>query len=150
AELYRRLRNSLRWILGSLDGFTEEERLPETEFPALETFLLHRLWELNAKIATAVQNHDWTGVYPALHNFCATDLSAFYFDIRKDSLYCDRPDTLRRCPSRSFLDILFRALTSWLAPVLPFTAEEAWCARFGDDVSVHLTPFPEIPEAWRN
>jgi isoleucyl-tRNA synthetase len=150
AELYRRLRNSLRWILGSLDGFTEEERLPEQEFPALEKFLLHRLWELNAKIATAVQSHDWTGVYPALHNFCATDLSAFYFDIRKDSLYCDRPDLARRRASRSFLDILFRALTAWLAPVLPFTAEEAWCARFGDEVSVHLTPFPEIPDAWRN
>jgi isoleucyl-tRNA synthetase len=150
AELYRRLRNSLRWILGSLDGFTEEERVPEADFPALETFLLHRLWELNAKVAAAVQNHDWVGVYPALHNFCATDLSAFYFDIRKDSLYCDRPDSPRRRASRSFLDILFRALTSWLAPVLPFTAEEAWCARFGDDVSVHLTQFPAIPESWRN
>ena len=150
AELYRRLRNSLRWILGSLDGFTEEERVPEAEFPALERFLLHRLWELNAKIAEAVENHDWTGVYPALHHFCTTDLSAFYFDIRKDSLYCDRPDAPRRRACRSFLDILFRALTSWLAPVLPFTAEEAWCARFGDDVSVHLTQFPAIPEAWRD
>ncbi|HVE20778.1 MAG TPA: isoleucine--tRNA ligase [Acidocella sp.] len=150
AELYRRLRNSLRWILGSLDGFTEEERVPAAEFPGLERFLLHRLWELNEKIAGAVRNHDWTGVYPALHQFCTTDLSAFYFDIRKDSLYCDRPDAPRRRASRSFLDILFRALTAWLAPVLPFTAEEAWCARFGDDVSVHLTQFPEIPEAWRD
>jgi isoleucyl-tRNA synthetase len=150
AELYRRLRNSLRWILGSLDGFTEEERVPAAEFPALERFLLHRLWELNEKIAGAMQSHDWTGVYPALHQFCTTDLSAFYFDIRKDSLYCDRPDAPRRRASRSFLDILFRALTSWLAPVLPFTAEEAWCARFGDDVSVHLMQFPEIPAAWRD
>jgi isoleucyl-tRNA synthetase len=150
AELYRRLRNSLRWVLGSLDGFAEDERVPAQEFPALERFLLHRLWELNAKIAGALQTHDWTGVYPALHQFCTTDLSAFYFDIRKDSLYCDAPNSPRRRASRSFLDILFRALTAWLAPVLPFTAEEAWCARFGDDVSVHLTQFPEIPDAWRN
>ena len=150
AELYRRLRNSLRWVLGSLDGFAEDERVPAQEFPALERFLLHRLWELNAKIAGALQTHDWTGVYPALHQFCTTDLSAFYFDIRKDSLYCDPPNSPRRRASRSFLDILFRALTAWLAPVLPFTAEEAWCARFGDDVSVHLTQFPEIPDAWRN
>jgi isoleucyl-tRNA synthetase len=150
AELYRRLRNSLRWVLGSLDGFAEDERVPAQEFPALEQFLLHRLWELNAKIAGALQTHDWTGVYPALHQFCTTDLSAFYFDIRKDSLYCDPPNSPRRRASRSFLDILFRALTGWLAPVLPFTAEEAWCARFGDDVSVHLTQFPEIPDDWRN
>jgi isoleucyl-tRNA synthetase len=150
AELYRRLRNTLRWILGSLDGFTEAEKLPEAEFPDLETFMLHRLWELNAKIAQAVESHDWTGVYPALHHFSATDLSAFYFDIRKDSLYCDRPDSWKRRASRSLLDILHRCLTAWLAPVLPFTAEEAFCARYGDDVSVHTTQFPEIPDMWRN
>ena len=150
AELYRRLRNTLRWILGSLDGFTETEKLPEAEFPELETFMLHRLWELNAKIAQAVESHDWTGVYPALHHFSATDLSAFYFDIRKDSLYCDRPDSKKRRASRSLLDILHRCLTAWLAPVLPFTAEEAFCSRFGDDASVHATQFPEIPDAWRN
>ena len=150
AELYRRLRNTLRWILGSLDGFTEAEKLPEAEFPELETFMLHRLWELDAKIAQAVESHDWTGVYPALHHFSATDLSAFYFDIRKDSLYCDRPDSKKRRASRSLLDILHRCLTAWLAPVLPFTAEEAFCSRFGDDASVHATQFPEIPDAWRN
>ena len=150
AELYRRLRNTLRWILGSLDGFTEAEKLPEQEFPELEQFLLHRLSELNAKIADAVQSHDWTGVYPALHHFCATDLSAFYFDIRKDSLYCDRPDAKKRRASRSFLDILHRCLTAWLAPVLPFTAEEAWTTRFGEENSLHLTLFPEIPANWRN
>jgi isoleucyl-tRNA synthetase len=150
AELYRRLRNTLRWILGSLDGFTEAEKLPEQDFPELEQFLLHRLSELNAKIADAVQSHDWTGVYPALHHFCATDLSAFYFDIRKDSLYCDRPDAKKRRASRSFLDILHRCLTAWLAPVLPFTAEEAWTTRFGEENSLHLTLFPEIPANWRN
>jgi isoleucyl-tRNA synthetase len=150
AELYRRLRNSLRWILGSLDGFTESEKLPEAQFPELEQLILHRLWELNAKIQTALVMHDWTGVYPAIHHFCATDLSAFYFDIRKDSLYCDKPSSEKRRACRTLLDVLHRALTAWLAPVLPFTAEECWTTRFGAENSVHLTLFPEIPEAWRN
>ena len=150
AELYRRLRNSLRWILGSLDGFSEAERVPVADFPDLEKFLLHRLAELYAKLQAAVEGHDWTGVYPAIHHFCATDLSAFYFDIRKDSLYCDAPSAATRKACRSFLDILFRCLTTWLAPALPFTAEEAWMARFGAEASVHLEAFEAAPEAWRN
>jgi isoleucyl-tRNA synthetase len=150
AELYRRLRNSLRWILGSLDGFTDAEAVPAAAFPPLEKFMLHRLWELDAQMRGALATHDWTGFYPALHNFCATDLSAFYFDIRKDTLYCDRPDAPKRRACRSLLDILHRCLTAWLAPVLPFTAEEAFCARFGDAGSVHLTLFPDVPEDWRD
>ncbi|OYV33637.1 MAG: isoleucine--tRNA ligase, partial [Acidocella sp. 20-61-6] len=150
AELYRRLRNTLRWILGSLDGFTEAEKLPEAEFPELENLMLHRLWELNALIQKAVASHDWTGVYPAIHHFCSTDLSAFYFDVRKDSLYCDRVDSKKRRACRTVLDILHRCLTAWLAPALPFTAEESWVSRFGDNASVHLTLFPEIPAMWQN
>ncbi len=150
AELYRRLRNTLRWVLGSLDGFSEAERVPEQKFPALERFMLHRLWELNQRVLGAVRGHDWTGVYPAIHHFCATDLSAFYFDIRKDSLYCDAPSAEKRRACRSFLDILHRCLTTWLAPALPFTAEEAWIARFGAEASVHLEPFHPVPEAWRD
>jgi isoleucyl-tRNA synthetase len=150
SELYRRLRNTLRWILGSLDGFDEAERVAEAAFPELEKFLLHRLWELDGKVRAAVAGHDWTGVYPAIHHFCATDLSAFYFDIRKDSLYCDPAETAKRRASRSLLDILHRCLTAWLAPALPFTAEEAWVTRFGDAASVHLTLFPEIPESCRD
>jgi isoleucyl-tRNA synthetase len=150
AELYRRLRNTLRWILGSLDGFDDAERLPDQEFPELERLILHRLAELDFLIRNAVASHDWTGVYPAIHHFCATDLSAFYFDTRKDSLYCDRADAEKRRASRSLLDILHRCLTAWLAPALPFTAEEAYCARYGDDASVHLTLFPDIPGHWRD
>ncbi len=150
AELYRRLRNTLRWLLGSLDGFTEAERLAEAEYPELERFLLHRLWELNARRRAAVESHDWTGVYPALHHFCAADLSAFYFDIRKDSLYCDAPSAPKRRACRSFLDILFRCLATWLAPALPFTAEEAWIARHGLSASVHLELFPAVPDSWRD
>jgi isoleucyl-tRNA synthetase len=150
AELYRRIRNTLRWLLGSLDGFTDAETLPEEQFPELEKLILHRLSELDQLMRTALQTHDWTGVYPAIHNFCATDLSAFYFDIRKDSLYCDRPDSEKRRACRTVLDILHRCLTAWLAPALPFTAEDSWTARFGEASSVHTTLFPKIPESWRN
>jgi len=112
--------------------------------------VLHRLTELDAKIRAATETYDWSGVYPEVHNFCATDLSAFYFDIRKDALYCDRPDSLRRRAARTVLDHIHRCLTTWLAPVLCFTAEEAWCARFGEDSSVHLQLFPTMPHEWRD
>jgi isoleucyl-tRNA synthetase len=150
AELYRRLRNTLRWILGSLDGFAESERVELAEMPELERWVLHRLSELDGMIRTAVASYDWTGVLPALHGFCATDLSAFYFDVRKDALYCDRPDSLRRRAARTVLDHLHRCLCAWLAPVLVFTAEEAWTSRFGTGTSVHLQTYPVIPEGWND
>ena len=150
AELYRRLRNTLRWVLGSLDGFTETERVAVQEMPELERWILHRLTELSARFAVAVDSYDWTGVYPDLHHFCAVDLSAFYFDIRKDTIYCDRPDSLRRRAARTVLDHLHRYLCTWLAPVLCFTSEEAWCARFGEDGSVHLELFQTPPAGWRD
>ncbi len=150
AELYRRLRNTLRWILGSLDGFSSDEILPAEDMPELERWVLHRLTDIDTKFRAAVQSYDWTGIYPDLHNFCSVDLSAFYFDIRKDALYCDRPDSLRRRAARTVLDYLHRYLCTWLAPVLCFTAEEAWCARFGDDASVHLEPFQTPPAGWRD
>jgi len=150
AELYRRLRNTLRWVLGSLAGFDTGENVPVAEMPELERWVLHRLSALDARIRAAVASYDWTGVYPELHNFCATDLSAFYFDIRKDAIYCDRPDSLRRRAARTVLDHLHRCLTIWLAPVLCFTAEEAWAARFGDAESVHLQLFPDLPLEWRD
>jgi isoleucyl-tRNA synthetase len=150
AELYRRIRNTLRWLLGSVAGFTDAERLPEAQMPELERYMLHRLTELGARVGAAVTTHDWTGVFPDLHNFCATDLSAFYFDIRKDALYCDRPDSLRRRAARTVLDHLHRCLCTWLAPVLCFTAEEAWTARFGEADSVHLQLFPTLPSTWRD
>ena len=150
AELYRRLRNTLRWLLGSLSGFLVSEAIPYKEMPELEKWVLHRLSELDARIRASVRNYDWTGVYPELHNFCATDLSAFYFDVRKDAIYCDRPNSLRRRAARTVLDHLHRCLTTWLAPVLCFTAEEAWCARFGDAESVHLQLFADVPAEWRD
>jgi isoleucyl-tRNA synthetase len=150
AELYRRLRNTLRWVLGSMAGFDEAERVPLADMPELERWVLHRLTALDARLRGAVASYDWTGVYPELHNFCSTDLSAFYFDIRKDAIYCDRPDSLRRRSARTVLNHLHRCLTTWLAPALCFTAEEAWAARFGDAESVHLQLFPNLPAEWRD
>ncbi|MCS6891666.1 MAG: isoleucine--tRNA ligase [Rhodovarius sp.] len=152
AELYRRIRNTLRWILGGLAGYSEaEEALPYSALPELERWVLHRLSELDRLIRAAVDSHDWTGVIPELHGFCNNDLSAFYFDIRKDSLYCDAPASPRRRAVRTVLDQLHRCLTAWFAPVLVFTAEEAWLARFpGDEESVHLRQFPDLPAAWRD
>jgi len=149
-ELYRRLRNTLRWLLGALDGFTEDERVPYADMPELERWVLHRLGDLGGLVARAVETHEWVGVYPAVHGFCATDLSAFYFDVRKDSIYCDAPNSLRRRAARTVLDHLHRCLCAWLAPVLVFTAEEAWTARFGEAESIHLQPFPDIPTEWHD
>jgi isoleucyl-tRNA synthetase len=148
AELYRRLRNSLRWLLGGLDGFSESETVPHPDMPDPERFILHRVAELDRRVRAAVQGYDWNGVVPDIHNFCATDLSAFYFDIRKDALYCDRPDSLRRRACRTVLDILHRTLSTWLAPTLCFTADEAWVARFGPEDSVHLAQYPAVPPEW--
>jgi len=148
AELYRRIRNTLRWLLGGLDGFTDAELVAYDDLPELERFILHRVAELDRRIRGAVESYDWNGVVPELHVFCATDLSAFYFDIRKDTLYCDRPDSVRRRACRTVLDVLHRALCTWFAPILCFTADEAWVARFGENDSVHLAQFPDVPADW--
>ena len=148
AELYRRLRNTLRWLLGSLHGWTEAERVAPEAMPELERWILHRLSELDARMRRALETHDWTGIYPDLHAFCSSDLSAFYFDVRKDSIYCDAPGHPTRRAARTVLDLLHRCLTAWLAPVLCFTAEEAWLARFpSEDDSIHLQSFPAIPDS---
>ena len=151
ADAYRRLRNTLRYLLGNLDGFDARERLPAAEMPELERFLLHRLWELDALVRRCCADYDFHGMFTALHNFCAVDLSSFYFDVRKDTLYCARPDDPVRRATRTVLDALFSCLTAWLAPIVCFTAEEAWLARFPSETdSVHLRLFPEVPATWRN
>ena len=151
AELYRRMRNTLRWLLGNLAGFDEAEKVPVAGMPELERWVLHRLTELDARVRKAVADYDWNGVMPEIHAFCATDLSAFYFDIRKDSLYCDAASSPRRRAARTVLDQLHRCLCAWLAPVLCFTAEEAWLSRFGEGAeSIHFQEFPALPAEWRD
>ncbi|HXP73550.1 MAG TPA: isoleucine--tRNA ligase [Stellaceae bacterium] len=152
ADVYRRLRNTLRYLLGNLAGFSERERLDVAEMPELERWVLHRLAETDALVREASETYAFHTLFTALHNLCAVDLSAFYFDVRKDVLYCDRPDSLRRRAARTVLDRVFDSLARWLAPVLCFTAEEAWLARHGEapEVSVHLELYPELPADWRD
>ncbi len=150
-EAYRRLRNTLRYLLGALDGFKASETIEVAKMPELERFVLHRLWEMNEALKVANETYEFHKFYTALHAFCASDLSAFYFDVRKDSLYCDRPDSTRRRAVRTVLDRLFQCLVTWLAPVLVFTTEESWLSRYGETAaSVHLQDFPEIPADWRD
>ena len=151
ADAYRRLRNTLRYILGNLDGFDTSERIDLAEMPELERWVLHRLREMDQFIRKCINEYDFHAMFTALHNFCAIDLSSFYFDVRKDALYCDQAESIRRRSARTVLDELFSCLTAWLAPVICFTAEEAWLARNpGDDESVHLRTFPDVPGAWRD
>ena len=150
-DLYRRLRNTLRYVIGNLSDFEESERIDPADMPELERWVLHRLSELDSVIKQGVDNFDFHALFQQLHNFCAMDLSAFYFDIRKDVLYCDASTSFRRRATRTVLDILFNSLTTWLAPILCFTAEEAWQARVkNSEDSVHLKTFMEIPKDWSN
>lgn len=150
ADSYRRLRNTMRFMLGSLNDFTEADRMDPADMPELERWVLHRLSELDETVHAGYKAFDFQGVFSAVFNFATVELSAFYFDIRKDALYCDG-NTERRRAARTVLDILFTRLTTWLAPVLVFTMEEVWLERFGgEDSSVHLTDFVETPKAWRD
>ncbi|MEO5374424.1 MAG: isoleucine--tRNA ligase [Alphaproteobacteria bacterium] len=151
ADVYRRLRNTLRYLLGSLDGFSEQERIGRERMPELERWVLHRVFEMDALVRRSCEDYDFHTLFGELHGFCAVDLSAFYFDIRKDSLYCDRPDSDRRRSVRTVLDVLFERLVRWLAPLMSFTAEEAWGCRHPDENgSVHLQQFAEVPAEWRD
>ncbi len=148
ADSYRRLRNTMRFLLGSLGDVTAADRVEPSDMPELERWVLHRLSELDETVRKGYAAYDFQGVFQALFNFATTDLSAFYFDIRKDALYCDG-DTPRRRAARTVLEILFERLTTWLAPVLVFTMEEVWLERHpGDTSSVHLQAIsPRRPQA---
>ena len=151
ADAYRRLRNTLRFILGALDGWDEAERLPVEEMPELERYVLNRIRELDVEVREGYEAFEFQKVFSRLFNFCTVNLSSIYFDIRKDSLYCDAPTSISRRAARTVLDILFHRLTAWLSPILVFTMEEVWLERFpGDDSSVHLQVFPEAEESWRD
>jgi len=150
ADSYRRLRNTMRFVLGNLHGFGEAERVAAQDMPELERWVLHRLAELDQVVRQGYASYDFQGVFRAVFEFATSDLSAFYFDIRKDTLYCDG-DTLRRKSCRTVLDLIFHRLTTWLAPMLVFTMEEVWLCRFpGDQSSVHLEDIPETPAAWKD
>jgi isoleucyl-tRNA synthetase len=137
-------------MLGALSHFDESDRVEPADMPELERFVLHRLAELDEVVRAGYDAYDFQGVFQQLFNFCTVELSAFYFDIRKDALYCDG-DTQRRRAARTVMDILFQRLTTWLAPVLVFTMEDVWLDRYpGDESSVHLQDIPETPAAWKD
>src|SRR5207248_6689713 len=155
-ETYRKLRNTLRWMLGSLAHLHPEDRVAFADMPELERLMLHRLAELDRQVRQSYADFDYKRIFAALNAFMTSDLSAFYFDIRKDALYCDPISSTARRACLSVLDRLFRCTVTWLAPMLPFTAEEAWLARHPSvlgagtheparDHSVHLQLFADLP-----
>ncbi|MFT7392287.1 MAG: isoleucyl-tRNA synthetase, partial [Paracoccaceae bacterium] len=151
ADSYRRLRNTFRFLLGALDGFDTAERVAPEDMPMLERFMLHRLAELDQVVRDGYRAYEFRKVQQALFDFCSSDLSAFFFDARKDALYCDGADSLRRRATRTVMEALFDRLVTWYAPILPFTAEDAWLERFpGEASSVHLVDFPATPAEWRD
>lgn len=157
ADLYRRLRNTFRYLLGALEGMSQEEMIPTSEYknmPELEQLVLHWLAELDEDIRGYVTNYEFGKMAHRLHNFCANELSAFYFDIRKDSLYCDHPDDMKRRACRTVMLHIFECLATWLSPMLCFTTEEVWSHRpqgvLDNADSIHLRTFPSIPAIWKN
>ena len=152
ADSYRRLRNTMRFLLGNLADWDESERIDRADMPLLERWVLHRLAELDSELREGYDQFAFQRVFTTLFNFCTNDLSSFYFDIRKDSLYCDAKGDPRRRACRTTLDLVFHRVVRWLAPLLCFTAEEVWLSRFGDGPgqSVHLHSFGDTPSSWRD
>jgi len=151
AESYRKLRNTLRWMLGALAHFKPGDAVKLKDMPELERLMLHRLFELQHEIIDAYRNYDFRKVIAVLSHYMNTELSAFYFDIRKDALYCEAPSSVKRKAALTVVDHICEALIKWLAPVLSFTCDEAWQQYKPKGASsVHLEAFPKIPKDWND
>jgi isoleucyl-tRNA synthetase len=148
-DAYRKLRNTVRWMLGTL-AHDDGESVALADMPELERLMLHRLAELDEMVRTGYDAFEFKRITRALLDFMVVELSAFYFDIRKDALYCEGPSSTKRKAAVEVVRRLFDCLAKWLAPMLPFTMEEAWLDRYPQAASVHLEQFPQIPAAWRN
>ena len=148
-DAYRKLRNTLRWMLGTL-AHDEGETVAMGDMPEIERLMLHRLYELDQLVRKGYDEFDFKRIARTLIDFANIELSAFYFDIRKDALYCDAPSSTRRKAALQVIDRIFDCLTIWLAPMLPFTMEEAWLSRRPDADSIHLAQFPDIDPNWQN
>ncbi len=149
-DAYRKLRNTIRYLLGALSDYSPDEAVEVGDMPPLERFMMHRLYELDRSTRAALERYDFRATVQPIAEFCSVDLSALYIDVRRDSLYCDRPDGLRRRAVRTVLDAVFERLTVWLSFALPFTCEEAWLTRYPETTSNCLRVFPDTPDAWRN
>ena len=152
SDHYRRIRNTLRYLLGAGEGFdAKKEGLAAEEMPELERWVLHRLTELDKLVCEKTERYDFHAIFTHIHDFCNGDLSAFYFDIRKDTLYCDSPASIERRACRTVMDETLKCLISWIAPILCFTADEAWMAYRGDETdSIHLHEYAKTQECWHN
>ncbi|TAN00835.1 MAG: isoleucine--tRNA ligase, partial [Rhizobiaceae bacterium] len=148
-DAYRKLRNTVRWMLGTL-AHDDGEDIPLADMPELERLMLHRLSELDELVRKGYDAFDFKRITKALIDFTVVDLSAFYFDVRKDALYCDAPSSVRRKSAVNVVRLIFDCLVKWLAPMLPFTMEEAWLDRYPEAASIHLEQFPSLPGEWRN
>ena len=146
-DSYRKLRNVIRWMLGTL-AYDEGENIAYEDMPDLEKFMLHRLYELDRLVNEAYDGFDFKRITRALLDFSIVDLSAFYFDIRKDSLYCDAPSSIKRKSAIHVVREIFERMVTWLAPMLPFTMEEAWLERHPESKSVHFEQFRKTPDSW--
>jgi isoleucyl-tRNA synthetase len=148
-DAYRKLRNTLRWMLGTL-AHDRGDEIPLTQMPELERLMLHRIAELDAMVEEGYNAFDFKRVFSQLFNFMTVELSAFYFDVRKDALYCDAPSSVKRKAALQVVRILFDHLVKWMAPLMPFTMEEAWLERYPDAGSVHMEQFSKPAGDWQN
>ena len=149
SESYRKIRNTFRFLIGNLNNLSKKEFVKEKEFPELEKYLLHRLWEVDQVVKKCVDTFNFHLMFTTLLNFCTNDLSSFYFDIRKDTIYCDSILSHKRKSSRSLLNIIFNYLVRWFAPSISFTTEEAWKA-IGNTESIHLEDFLSCNSSYEN
>jgi len=150
-DSYRKIRNTVRYVLGALEGFDDSEKVPFDDMPELERYVLNLLADLDVTIRADYDAFNFKGAWRKIFDFCTQDLSAFYFDIRKDALYCDHSSSERRRAARTVMDLVFNRIAVWMAPICVFTTEEAWIQRYGADArSIHLEQFPETPTFWRD
>ena len=153
ADSYRKIRNTFRYLLGNLNDNFEKidlEKLDLKKLPELEQFMLHKVYSLNDNFKNYFKNYDFHNLYKELLNFCTVDLSAFYFDIRKDNLYCDPKESQKRQSTIILLNIILNSLLKWFAPILSFTTEEIYKLIYNDNRSIHLEQFLEFPENFKN
>lgn len=157
SDIYRRIRNTLRFLLGAIDGFTGAERMPASDFknmPELEQYMLSRMADISEQMKGYIEGYDFNAVIQMLYHFCNSDLSSFYFDIRKDRLYCDIPESFERRACRTVMAEIYDFLITRLAPFVSFTCEEAWDFRpkgvFEEAESVHMRTYSSAPAEWRN
>ncbi len=150
-DIYRRFRNTLRYLLGVLADFSEDQKIDYSDLPELEKIMLHKLYSLHSTMVADIKNYELQHFYTQLHNFCTNDLSSFYFDIRKDCVYCDALNSEKRRACLTVMNEIFVNIVHWLAPLVSFTAEEAWMnyPLNTDKTSIHLNCFPNVPDMWK-